>query len=184
MKAITLHQPWATLVAIGAKQIETRSWGTAYRGPLAIHAGKHTGYIKMKGADYLCDEEPFYSVLMNAGFVWTSGPLPLGCVVATCNLVDVKRIDEAIAFPACQSYSAHGRTWSLGEQERAFGNYAVGRYMWLLEDIQMLPVPIPAKGSQGFWEWDPSRKMGGGRALSGIQLRLFNSIRRTHEHTN
>ena len=40
MKALTLHQPWATLVAVGEKRIETRSWSTDYRGPLAIHAGK------------------------------------------------------------------------------------------------------------------------------------------------
>jgi hypothetical protein len=40
MKALTLIQPWATLVALGEKQIETRSWDTKYRGPLAIHAGK------------------------------------------------------------------------------------------------------------------------------------------------
>jgi hypothetical protein len=44
MKALTLTQPWATLVAIGAKTIETRSWPTSYRGPLAIHAAK--GYPK------------------------------------------------------------------------------------------------------------------------------------------
>jgi hypothetical protein len=36
MKVLTLAQPWATLVAIGAKKIETRSWPTNYRGPLAI----------------------------------------------------------------------------------------------------------------------------------------------------
>ncbi len=42
MKAITLHQPWATLVAVGAKRIETRSWATSYRGPLAIHAARTT----------------------------------------------------------------------------------------------------------------------------------------------
>lgn len=41
MRALTLHQPWATLVAIGAKRIETRSWHTAYRGLVAIHAGRH-----------------------------------------------------------------------------------------------------------------------------------------------
>src|SRR6202030_2406661 len=40
MKALTLTQPWATLVAIGAKRIETRSWPTLYRGPLAIYAAK------------------------------------------------------------------------------------------------------------------------------------------------
>lgn len=32
MKALSLTQPWATLMAIGAKRIETRSWGAAYRG--------------------------------------------------------------------------------------------------------------------------------------------------------
>lgn len=40
MKAITIIQPWATLIAIGAKRFETRSWATTHRGPIAIHAGK------------------------------------------------------------------------------------------------------------------------------------------------
>ena len=40
MKALTLYQPYASLIAVGAKTIETRSWGTSYRGGLLIHAGK------------------------------------------------------------------------------------------------------------------------------------------------
>ena len=40
MKALSLTQPWASLVVIGAKCYETRSWATNYRGPLAIHASK------------------------------------------------------------------------------------------------------------------------------------------------
>jgi hypothetical protein len=40
MKAITLTQPWASLVMDGRKQWETRSWSTRYQGPLAIHAAK------------------------------------------------------------------------------------------------------------------------------------------------
>ena len=39
MRVLTLHQPWASLVAVGAKCFETRSWRTHYRGELAIHAG-------------------------------------------------------------------------------------------------------------------------------------------------
>lgn len=39
VKAITLHQPWASLIAAGVKTIETRSWSTPYRGIIAIHAG-------------------------------------------------------------------------------------------------------------------------------------------------
>ena len=38
MKALTIWQPWASLIAGGAKQYETRSWATQYRGPIAIHA--------------------------------------------------------------------------------------------------------------------------------------------------
>ncbi len=40
MRALSLHQPWASLIAEGVKTIETRSWATKYRGPLAIHAAK------------------------------------------------------------------------------------------------------------------------------------------------
>ena len=40
MKAITLEQPFASLVSIGAKTIETRPWPTPYRGALAIHSAK------------------------------------------------------------------------------------------------------------------------------------------------
>ena len=41
IKAISLWQPWASLIALGGKKIETRSWPTKYRGPLAIHASKN-----------------------------------------------------------------------------------------------------------------------------------------------
>jgi hypothetical protein len=39
MRAITIYQPWAHLIATGRKRIENRSWATAHRGPLLIHAG-------------------------------------------------------------------------------------------------------------------------------------------------
>ena len=41
MKAITILQPYASLIVAGAKQYETRSWDTPYRGIIAIHAGKN-----------------------------------------------------------------------------------------------------------------------------------------------
>ncbi len=40
MKAIGLEQPFASLVGIGAKTIETRPWSTDYRGPLAVHSAE------------------------------------------------------------------------------------------------------------------------------------------------
>ncbi len=40
IKAISLHQPWASLIAMGLKKFETRSWLTNYRGKLVICAAK------------------------------------------------------------------------------------------------------------------------------------------------
>jgi hypothetical protein len=47
IKALSLTQPWAWLVANGHKDIENRTWRTNYRGWVYIHASK-----RMTGADY------------------------------------------------------------------------------------------------------------------------------------
>jgi len=56
MKAISLWQPWATLISIGAKRIETRSWETLYRGSIVIHAAKRWSKDQ-RGAQGLFDVE-------------------------------------------------------------------------------------------------------------------------------
>ena len=133
MKAITLWQPWATLVAIGAKTIETRSWGTSYRGPLAIHAGVATSQL------YLAAEFPFVDYLRQYGY--TSLQFPLGCVVATCTLQDVRRI-------------LHHWTLCVPAEQRPLGNFTLGRYAWYLTNIKPVDPPVPARGRQGFWDWE------------------------------
>ena len=45
MKALTICQPYASLIITATKRVENRSWATAYRGPLVIHAGKSTAWI-------------------------------------------------------------------------------------------------------------------------------------------
>ena len=64
MKALSLTQPWAQLIAIHAKKVETRSWPTSFSGVLAIHAAKGLGPVGGKrGLRELCATEPFYSAL-------------------------------------------------------------------------------------------------------------------------
>lgn len=46
MKALTICQPYAHLIVIGEKIVEFRTWPTAYRGPLAIHAGKSRSWLE------------------------------------------------------------------------------------------------------------------------------------------
>src|SRR3990167_3828953 len=107
MKAITLTQPWATLVALGHKRIETRSWTTSYRGPLAIHAAK--GFPMT--AQRVCWEHRTIAGTLPrifghnphdeaAGVGASTGyEFPLGAVVATCQLVDVLPILDAVTYP-------------------------------------------------------------------------------------
>lgn len=102
MKALTLHQPWATLVAEGSKTIETRSWSTKYRGPLAIHAGKSTEWDGFKiGAwtTHVAFADPpeirRLGSVRNGELVpdryecGLAAPAPLGAVVVVVELVDV-----------------------------------------------------------------------------------------------
>jgi activating signal cointegrator 1 len=80
MKALSFTQPWATLVAIGAKKIETRSWDTRYRGPLAIHSSPRW----QSGLD-IWSEHPFHTVLLRN--VFEKWNLPLGTVLVICLIV-------------------------------------------------------------------------------------------------
>jgi len=149
MKAATLYQPWATLVAIKAKRIETRSWATKYRGELGIHASTQRRFINNRSKDYICDEEPFYSVLTGYYRSKSIVPwyiLPKGMIVAVCELKNCILIEPP--------YSDH-IILGLSDQEKVFGDYTPGRFMWFLENVRELKKPIPAKGALGLWEWTP-----------------------------
>jgi len=156
MKALTICQPWATLVTIGAKRIETRSWSTTYRGPLAIHAAAGLGPVGgVRGLWEICHSDPFRAILDHHG--WLQDPsywLPRGKVVAVAELRDVRIIGRELN--GVPTYSADDMISAepvLGN-ERAFGDYSPGRFAWLLDTVRALPEPIPARGALGLWNWD------------------------------
>lgn len=158
MKAITLTQPWATLVSIGAKRIETRSWGTSYRGPLAIHAAKGFPlWAREFTLEPVCYNavKARYSAREIAQHAKGLRAYPLGCVLATCRLVDCIQMRELHYGPDGEPAGILGKYTGMlnGCDEREFGDYAYGRYAWILADVQSLPVPVPAKGALSLWEW-------------------------------
>jgi hypothetical protein len=158
VKALSLIQPWATLIAIGAKRIETRAWSTPYRGPIAIHASKwltSTGrIINAEVSSYLslCHEEPFRSALTLAGIERVQ-ELPSGAIVATARLADVISTD----------------TFQPDDYEREFGNYAPRRFAWLLTDVEPLSAPITHRGFQGLWDLDDAVIVGNRGDVSTAQ---------------
>ena len=128
MKLISLWEPWATLMAIGAKRIETRSWSTPYRGWLAIHASKG-GLSKAQLSD--CLAEPTFSRALEGH---TLSP---GCIVAVVRLLDCCPMED-LGYPELDT-----------PQEREFGDFSEGRWAWVTEGLFRLPRPIPFRGKQG-----------------------------------
>ena len=150
MKALTLWQPWATLVALQQKKIETRSWGTTYRGTLAIHASKNMP----PEAKALCQEQPFARALN-----WVdnhTNRLPLGAIVAVCEIADVRDIVVFENSAKLRKYNfatlANEYLDLPREPERSFGDYTPGRYTWFLSNIRALVRPIPCRGYQQLWD--------------------------------
>lgn len=140
MRAITIIQPWATLIALGEKKYETRSWTTKHRGEIAIHAGKKIN----KNA---CNQEDIHAALKRHGY--SINNLPTGAIIATAIIVDcLQSIHE------CND----GYILSNGEHiygsEELFGDFDTGRYAWQLSSIQKLKEPILAKGQLSLWNWD------------------------------
>jgi len=128
MKAITLEQPLASLISIGAKTIETRPWSTDYRGPLAIHSGKSVMAVT---------DSYHRSLLISAGL--DCEQLPLGKIVAIARLVNCEKIVQSNipCYP-----------------QLAFSDFTPNQYALELADIYSLATPIPAKGQEQLWDWE------------------------------
>jgi hypothetical protein len=130
VKALSLWQPWASLVALGHKRIETRHWPTSHRGTLAIHAAMR--WDDETDAVF----EAANLILAAAGRPKLAHPLPRGAIVAVCRLV------------GCEQSHGPGRWPTL---ERAFGDLSEGRWAWRLADVRALDPPVPCRGMQGLW---------------------------------
>lgn len=136
MKALTLIEPWASLVAHGLKKIETRSWSTPYRGPVAIHAGRNRDAIRTGRYVGQLFEEAGIPV---PAWWMAADQYPLGCIVA------VARLDSCFRMEA-NSIAEQTR------QERAFGGWCVGRYAFVLKDVRRVAEPVPVRGALGLWD--------------------------------
>lgn len=135
MKALTISQPYASLIADGEKPVENRRWDTGYRGSLAIHAGKGTQYMTRKELR----------------------EVPSGVVIATCTLLyccPVMRL-ENLPNQTYIPYALKQAGWALRDVTQLLQHeHCKGPYLWILGDITKLSTPIPAVGKQGLWEFE------------------------------
>lgn len=125
MKAFTVYQPFAHAIVEGLKKYETRSRRTHIRGRVAVHAAA-------KEFPLLDEVAAYYF----AG--WDS--LPHGVVMGTVEIVDCVPVEEVI--PA------------LSSLDRLLGDFSPGSWAWVLKNPVMFETPIPARGKQGWWNWE------------------------------
>ncbi|KHD86918.1 ASCH domain-containing protein [Heyndrickxia ginsengihumi] len=143
MKVISIRQPWVTLIALGEKEYETRSWQVKYRGILGIHASKNI--------DHKAFRDNAVSTILAKYGIKKAEELPTGVILAVCKLkaclkVEYQNDDHAIL------QTNH----LITGKEFAFGDFSVGRYVWQLANVQQLPEMIEAKGKLGLWEYKES----------------------------
>ncbi|MFA9432919.1 MULTISPECIES: hypothetical protein [unclassified Egicoccus] len=163
-RVLSLWQPWASLIALRVKRIETRGWSTSYRGPLWIHAAKR--YPTLDDMLVVAANETAWNAWHASGLVADDGeidPGPLGAIVARVDLVDVlPMVDVVGAEHQTGAYvevaAPYLGLWRPGapvlariDDERAYGIYEPGRFAWLMEDVQALDEPIPMRGRQQIW---------------------------------
>lgn len=124
MKVITIKQPFASLIAAGLKEYEFRTWKTAYRGELLIHAGKSVDAEAMKKFEQL------------------DLSYPLGCIIAKATLTDCIKVDEDLK----QDLRRKNALVYSGTTE----NPNWKGYGFQLADIQPME-PIYVNGKLGLW---------------------------------
>lgn len=163
MKAISLWQPYASLVVHDAKSIETRKWNTNFRGQLLIHAAQNQQNVLTD----IIRTEPFLDTLISLGYKIggnhsINGPsnkvddLPRGAIIGSVRLVncvptDNLHVGSTIGSVYQDRAGVHMMDTYLTQREFAFGDYRPGRFAWILVDPICFKNPIPWTGRQGLF---------------------------------
>ena len=127
MKAITIKQPFASLIANGLKEYEFRTWKTAYRGEILIHAGKSIDKRAM-------EKFSFYDL-----------EYPTGCIIAQATLTDCVPISDAVKD------ELRSRNYLIYSGTTEDPNWQ--GYGFKLENIKKMD-PQYTRGMLGLWEYE------------------------------
>lgn len=129
MKALSIIQPWTSLIATGIKDIENRTWRTNYRGEFLLHA---SGKVLRDGWNALTPQmrEQAARLMCPFGEVQDVRQLPVSAIIGRARIVDCVQ--------------NHPSVWA-----------EKGVWNWVLEDRVLFTKPIlNVKGKLGFWDFD------------------------------
>ena len=128
MRALTIKQPWASLIMRCHKDIENRDWPTKVRGVIAVHTSAKLEKSEIEDACGLMRGfiPKFSERIFTAEVAARPDLYPTGCIIGTVELVGCAQKSESPWF--------------------------VGEYGFVLQNPVVFAGPIPCKGKLGFWE--------------------------------
>jgi|GEM_PF-4790789 len=147
VKALSVKQPYAQLLVLGLKRVETRPRQTRHRGLLAIHATKAVPGTDIQNQFPEAWEAMQSYIADRPGWIDDNYHLTCGAVVGTVNLTACVPIEKL-----------YGTEYDT-PQERAFGDWSPGRFGWIVENPLAFDCPDPARGMLGLWNWTPSKRI-------------------------
>lgn len=145
MRCISIWQPWASLMACGAKILETRGWDTKVRGPIAIHASANKSVVRTYAKSPYRDQPEIHAMTEALGIPserWEA-ELPFGALIGTGELIGTMKTESA-----AQIYPT----------QRPFGDFTPGRFAHRYINLTKL-APLPIRGRQGFFFTDINRAL-------------------------
>ena len=155
-RALTVRQPWASLIARGVKRHELRTWAP----PLGLIQDAEPLLIHAAARPVRDDDLP---AAMRRDFEGRLGPLadlPRGAIVAAALVVDVCRVTRAPASSprrrnrVCTVRSlVHPEAGEVPYPTDPWGVWEPGAVVWELAEVDPLR-PIPCRGRQGVWRPD------------------------------
>ncbi len=145
MKAISIKQPWASLIIEGIKDIENRTWKTSFRGTVLVHATAKTAGIPSElltneqwDSLHYCIESPFWMFELMAGRYTNSA------IIGTVDIVDC--------------VVNHPSIWAEKTDYENFNEDPV-YYNWVLSNPVKFDEPIlNVKGKLSLWDYPINEK--------------------------
>lgn len=157
MKAITIKQPWASLIVSGVKDIENRTWNTHFRGRILVHASLDNILKRVEFFDDILSCEQIRNITQKGKNTEIFGShLPVKAIIGSVEIVDC--------------VINHPSIWA-NKTNIMRGDAPI--YNWVLANPIEFPEPIPIKGRLGFWDYpnilaEPNEK--GGELFCHCQL--------------
>ena len=142
MKAITIKQPWASLIVEGVKDIENRTWATKYRGRVLIHAGLY----KCKDPQHILTGKQIIDVWeQQKGLEIFGSHLIHGAIIGSVEIVDCVINNTSVWADKSQLYENPDDNWLYFDHPT---------YNWVLANPIKFDEPIlNVKGKLSFWEY-------------------------------